>query len=89
LADRLRAIWRDAADEGTGLPGESVLAELLGVSRPALREALVRLTAEGLIDRRKGAGTVVNPAALEMPIRLDRQTPSTSFPFPRASTPPT
>jgi len=57
------------------MPGESALAEQLGVSRPALREALVRLAAEGLIDRRQGASTVVNRAALEMPIRLDRQTP--------------
>jgi GntR family transcriptional regulator len=57
------------------MPGEPVLASLLGVSRPALREALVRLEAEGLIGRRKGADTVVNRSALEMPIRLDRQTP--------------
>jgi GntR family transcriptional regulator len=75
LPDRLRAVWRDAADEGSSMPGEPVLANLLGVSRPALREALVRLEAEGLIGRRKGADTVVNRSALEMPIRLDRQTP--------------
>jgi GntR family transcriptional regulator len=75
LPERLREVWRDAAGEGSLMPGEPALAELLGVSRPALREAMVRLAAEGLIDRRQGAGTAVNLAALEMPIRLDRQTP--------------
>lgn len=68
-------MWREAAAGGATMPGEPALADLLGVSRPALREALVRLEAEGLIGRRKGADTVVNRAALEMPLRLDRQTP--------------
>jgi GntR family transcriptional regulator len=75
LASRLRAVWRNAVEQGASLPGEPVLASLLGVSRPALREAMVRMEAEGLIGRRKGAETVVNRSALEMPIRMDRQTP--------------
>jgi GntR family transcriptional regulator len=73
LIDRLRAIWMDAARTGEGLPGESVLAERLQVSRPALREALARLETQGLVLRRKGAGTVVNAGALQVMARFDVQ----------------
>ena len=52
---------------------EPTLAQDLGVSRPSVREGLVRLEAEGFIRRRKGAGTVVNPGALEMLARFDQQ----------------
>lgn len=71
--ERLRSVWTDAARRGEGLPGEQTLAEMLGVSRPQLREALVRLEEEGLIHRRHGAQTAVNRAALEISARFDRQ----------------
>lgn len=46
---------------GTKLPPETELAGQLGVSRPILREALLRLRMDGIIDSRQGAGTrVVN-----------------------------
>lgn len=46
---------------GTKLPPETELAAQLGVSRPILREALLRLRIDGIIDSRQGAGTrVVN-----------------------------
>jgi GntR family transcriptional regulator, transcriptional repressor for pyruvate dehydrogenase complex len=44
---------------GTELPAERRLAEVLGVSRPAVREALQRLAQAGLIDVRQGDATTV------------------------------
>lgn len=46
-------------DPGEALPSERRLAELLGVSRPAVREALQRLAATRLIDVRHGGSTTV------------------------------
>lgn len=44
---------------GEALPSERRLAEVLGVSRPVLREALKRLTAAGLVEVRQGDATTV------------------------------
>src|ERR1700739_2350998 len=44
---------------GESLPSERRLAEVLGVSRPAAREALQRLAAAGLVDGRHGDSTTV------------------------------
>ena len=44
---------------GETLPSERRLAEVLGVSRPAVREALKRLTAVGLVEVRQGDATTV------------------------------
>ena len=44
---------------GETLPSERKLAEVLGVSRPAVREALKRLTAAGLVEVRQGDATTV------------------------------
>lgn len=44
---------------GTKLPTEIELAERYGVSRPVLREALMRLRIDGVIESRQGAGTRV------------------------------
>jgi GntR family transcriptional regulator len=41
------------------LPDERVLAKQFGASRNALRDALGLLSAEGLVERRQGAGTLV------------------------------
>ncbi|WP_433613050.1 FadR/GntR family transcriptional regulator [Prescottella agglutinans] len=51
--------------DGSVAPGETLLserrmAEALGVSRPAVREALGRIAAMGLVDVRQGGATVVN-----------------------------
>lgn len=73
LLDRLREVWADAAVQGRALPAEPTLAATLGASRPSVREALVRLEAEGLIRRRQGADTVVNVAALDLNGRFDQQ----------------
>lgn len=44
---------------GESLPSERRLAEVLGVSRPAVREALQRMTQSRLVDVRHGGATVV------------------------------
>src|SRR5260370_11816862 len=44
---------------GESLPSERRLAEVLGVSRPAVREALKRLSAAGLVEVRQGGATPV------------------------------
>src|SRR3978361_925623 len=42
---------------GDSLPSERRLAEVLGVSRPAVREALQRLSQVGLVEGRHGGST--------------------------------
>ncbi|HZQ32046.1 MAG TPA: GntR family transcriptional regulator [Mycobacterium sp.] len=44
---------------GEALPSERRLAEVLGVSRPAVREALKRLSAAGIVEVRQGDSTTV------------------------------
>src|SRR5215217_6801443 len=44
---------------GDALPSERRLAELLGVSRPAVREALQRMSATRLLEVRHGGATTV------------------------------
>lgn len=60
--------------QGTRLPAERELAEIMDVSRPKLREALKRLTDDGLIEVRHGEGSFIaeltgqamSPALLEL-----------------------
>lgn len=44
---------------GDRLPAERALAQELGVSRPMLREAILKLASKGLVATRRGSGTVV------------------------------
>jgi DNA-binding FadR family transcriptional regulator len=44
---------------GEALPSERRLAEVLGVSRPAVREALKRVSAAGLVEVRQGDATTI------------------------------
>ncbi len=53
------------------LPREEKLVELLGVSRTALRDALVLLERDMLITRRRGLGTMINKEIVELRNRLD------------------
>ena len=48
---------------GQRLPSERELASQLGVSRPSLREALIALELEGLVEVRVGAGIWVTAAS--------------------------
>lgn len=72
IAERLRAsITSGALKPGDALPTEMDLCAQEGISRHTAREALRLLSEEGLIARRRGAGTVVAslpPPAFSQPI---------------------
>lgn len=59
--------------EGERLPSERDLAKRLGVSRPIVREAMIALEIEGLVEIRIGSGVFVRSAALpvEAPVRAE------------------
>jgi GntR family transcriptional regulator, transcriptional repressor for pyruvate dehydrogenase complex len=60
VTERLLGLMRSGhLQEGSKLPPERELAELLGVSRTMVREALSALQLAGLVERRQGRGTVV------------------------------
>jgi len=60
IADQLRAlVERGEFAPGTRLPAERELAAQLGVSRPSVREALIALEVEGLVEVRMGSGIYV------------------------------
>lgn len=64
LAGELReAILSGAYANGKPFPTETALCTRYDVSRFTVREALRRLEVEGLIERRRGSGTTVQPAA--------------------------
>jgi len=61
VIEQIRAMLLDGRYRaGSRLPGERNLAEELGVSRPAVREALRALMNMGVLETRHGAGTVVS-----------------------------
>ena len=55
----LEAIRRGSFPPETKLPSEAELAQMMGVSRPTVREALSGLAAVGLIEARAGIGNFV------------------------------
>jgi DNA-binding FadR family transcriptional regulator len=57
---------------GSRIPTEPVLAELAGVGRNTIREAVQSLVHAGLLRRRQGSGTYV-VAASELPAVIGRQ----------------
>ena len=64
LADRaytriVQIINEDQLQVGDRLPAESRLAEMFGMSRTIVREALVRLSSDGITEARRGAGSFV------------------------------
>lgn len=64
LADRaytgiVELINADKLGIGARLPSETRLAEMFGMSRTIVREALVRLASDGITEARRGAGSFV------------------------------
>jgi len=60
IADQIRAsILSGDFSPGDKLPPERELAEMFGVSRPSVREALNALASSGLVSSTQGGGTVV------------------------------
>jgi GntR family transcriptional repressor for pyruvate dehydrogenase complex len=63
IADQLRTLIECGEfGVGTRLPPERDLATQLGVSRPSVREALIALEVEGLVEVRMGSGIYVRHA---------------------------
>ncbi len=60
IADQISVLISDGEySPGARLPPERDLARQLGVSRPSVREALIALEVEGLLDVRVGSGIYV------------------------------
>ena len=60
IADQIRTLIRSREfPAGARLPPERDLARQLGVSRPSVREALIALEVEGLVEVRIGSGIYV------------------------------
>jgi DNA-binding FadR family transcriptional regulator len=61
IADQITVLISDGEyTPGARLPPERDLARQLGVSRPSVREALIALEVEGLLDVRVGSGVYVS-----------------------------
>lgn len=62
IADQIRVLIKSGEFlPGARLPPERDLAKQLGVSRPSVREALIALEVEGLVEVRIGSGIYVLP----------------------------
>ena len=67
--------FKKAIEDGTLQPGDRLdneldLTEQLGVSRPTVRQAVQRLVQQGLVVRRRGIGTVVQPPRILRSVAL-------------------
>lgn len=56
--------------KGNKLPREELLAEMVGVSRITIRQALNNLSAQGIVFRKQGKGTFVNFDSLDIKVPL-------------------
>lgn len=61
----------DGDFEDERIPSEIELAQEIGVSRTTIRDALSRLENEGVVYRKQGSGTYVNPPGLQIKTRLE------------------
>jgi len=69
IADQIRGLIRSGEfRSGSRLPPERDLAKQLGVSRPSVREALIALEVEGLVEVRIGSGIYVTGKADAAPV---------------------
>ncbi|MCF6369449.1 FadR/GntR family transcriptional regulator [Rhizobium halophilum] len=72
VADQMRSLIDSGVfTAGSRLPAERELAELLAVSRPTVREALIVLEVEGRVHIRMGSGVYVSsprPVSVQSPL---------------------
>lgn len=66
----LQQIVSGALKEGDKLPSENQICRSFQVSRPTVREALMRLHADGLVTARQGSGTFVRRRPPDHLVRL-------------------
>lgn len=71
VATKVRTLIDEQHFEDGRLPSEPTLAQLLGASRATVRQALATLALDGIIVRKHGVGTFVNPHVLSIQTRLD------------------
>lgn len=72
IRDQVHSLIRGAElIPGAKLPSEKELMQQLGVSRPALREAIHRMVGEGLLEVRPGRGTYVREPTSAAAIQAD------------------
>ncbi len=64
---------REAAAQRAPLPGEHELTARLDCTRQQLRNAMSALEAQGIVRRRQGTVTTVDPIALRLSVRLEEQ----------------
>jgi GntR family transcriptional repressor for pyruvate dehydrogenase complex len=65
VAKQIEQVILKTLRPGDKLPAERELAEMLGVSRSSIRDAMRRLEMVGLVEPRQGAGTVVREISQE------------------------
>ena len=70
---RVMRFVRDAAAAHEPLLGEVELAERVGCTRKQVRDILAALEQQGIVHRRQGAATTVDPVAMRMGVRLEDQ----------------
>jgi len=66
----LSYIEANGEEQNWKLPSEQEMAERLGVSRNTLRQTLSQLDAEGIIVRKHGQGTYINPEAQQVNVDM-------------------
>lgn len=64
-AQILKQIKNGALQVGDLIPSETEFCEVLGISRPTVRQALSELVAEGYLTRQKGRGTFVTKPKID------------------------
>lgn len=66
VAKQIQQLILNQLHPGDKLPAERELAEMLGVSRSSIRDAMQSLKLMGLVEPRQGAGTVVREISPEV-----------------------
>lgn len=71
VVSKLRGLINDQTSLGERLPSEPDLARMLSASRATVRQALAKLEGDGIVVRRHGIGTFVNPVVHNIRTRLE------------------